>query len=89
MQRLITEYYERICQQIKTTKKKFLKTCNLPRLNSEETDNSNSLITSKKTESVIKNLPTNKSQGPKSFTGELLHTFKDDSIFLKLFQNKE
>ena len=80
MQRIIREYYELICQRIKTTKKKFLKTCNLPRLNSEEIENSNSLITSKETESVIKTLPTTKSQGPNGFTGELLHTFKDDLI---------
>lgn len=50
--------------------KKFLETYNLPKLSWEKIENPNRWITSEVTDSVIKNLPTNKSQGPGSFTGE-------------------
>ena len=40
---------------------KFLEKHNLLRLNQEEIENTNRLITSTKIETVIKNLPTNKS----------------------------
>ena len=40
---------------------KFLERDNLPRLNQEETESINRPTTSKEIETVIKNLPTNKS----------------------------
>ena len=49
---------------------KFLEMHNLPRLNQEETENINRPITSTEMETVIKNLPTNKSPVPDGFTGE-------------------
>ena len=42
---------------------KFLERYNFPRLNQEELENINRPITSKEIETVIKNLPTNKSPG--------------------------
>ena len=48
---------------------KFLEKYNLPKLNQGEIENLNRPITSIQIESVIKNLPTNKSPGPDGFTG--------------------
>ena len=41
---------------------KFLEKCNLPKLNKEEIENLNRPITSTEIKTVIKSLPTNKSQ---------------------------
>ena len=49
---------------------KFLEKYNLPKLNQEEIENLNRRITSIEIETVIKNLPTNKSPGPDGFIGE-------------------
>ena len=47
---------------------KFLEKHSLLRLNQEEIENINRTITSTEIETVIKNLPTNKSQGRDGFT---------------------
>ena len=67
---------------------KFLERYNLPRLNQEEIENVNRAITSNVIETVIKNLPTNKSPGPDGFTGEFYQTFREEltPILLKRFQ---
>jgi len=57
---------------------KFLEKYNLPKLNQEEIQNLNRLIKSTEIETVIKNLPTNKSPGPDSFTGEFYQKFREE-----------
>ena len=61
----------------------------ISRLNQEEIENMNRPITSSEIETVIKNLPTNKSPGPDGFTAEFCPTFREEltPILLKLFQN--
>ena len=67
---------------------KFLERYNLPRLNREEAENMNRPITSNEIETVLKNLPTNRSPGPDSFTGEFYQRFREEltPTLLKLFQ---
>ena len=67
---------------------KFLEMNNFPRRNQEELENVNRPITSNENETVIKNLPTNKSPGPDGFTGAFYQTFREELalILLKLFQ---
>ena len=68
---------------------KFLEKHNLSTPNQEEIESMNRPITSTEIETVIKNLPTNKSPGPDGFTGEFYQTFREEltPIPLKLFQN--
>ena len=49
---------------------KFLEKYNFQKLNQEEAEKLNRPITSTKIETVIRNLPANKSPGPDGFTAE-------------------
>ena len=66
----------------------FLEKYNLPKLNQEETENLNRPNTSTEIETLIKNLPTNKSPGPNGFTAEFYQKFREEltPILIKLFQ---
>ena len=67
---------------------KFLEKYNFPKLNQEEIENLNRPITSTEMETVIRNLPTNKSPGPDGFTGQFYQKFREKltPILLKLLQ---
>ena len=67
---------------------RFLEKFNLLRMNQEGIEIMNNPITSTEIETVIKNLPKNKSLGPDGFTGEFYQTFREElvPILLKLFQ---
>ena len=67
---------------------KFLEKYNFPKLNQQEIENLNKPITSTEIETVIRNLPANKSPGPDSFTAEFYQKFREEltPILLKLFQ---
>ena len=67
---------------------KFLEKYNFPKLNQEEIENLNRSITSTEIETVIRNLPANKSSGPDSFTAEFYQKYREEltPILLKLFQ---
>ena len=65
-----------------------LEKISLPRLNQEEREIMNNPITNTEIETVIKNLPQNKSPEPDGLRGEFSQTFGGElmPIFLKLFQ---
>ena len=69
---------------------KFLEKYNFTKPNQEEIEieNLNRPITSTEIETVIRNLPENKSPGPDGFTAEFYQKFREEliPILLKLFQ---
>ena len=66
---------------------KFLEKYNFPKLNQEEIENLNRPITSMEIETVIRNLPTNRSPGQENFTTELYRNFRElTPILFKFFQ---
>ena len=72
IQRIIRDYYEQLHDNKMGNLEemdRFLEKFNLPRLNQEEIENMNNLITSTEIEVVNKNLPKNKSPGPYGFKG--------------------
>ena len=67
---------------------KFLEKYNFPKLNQEEVENLSRPITSTEIETVIRNLPANKSPGPDGFTDEFYQKFREELtlILLKPFR---
>ena len=90
-QKIIRHYYKQLYankMDILEEMDKFLERYNFPRLKQEELENINRPITGNEIETVIKNLPTNKSPGPDGFTGEFYQTLREEltPVLLKLFQ---
>ena len=67
---------------------KFLEKYNFQKLNQKEIEILNRPITSMEIETVIRNLPANKSPGPDGFTAEFYQKCREEltPILLKLFQ---
>ena len=67
---------------------KFLEKYNFPKLDQEEIENLNRPITSMEIETVITNLPANKSPGQDGSTAEFYQKFREEltPILLKPFQ---
>ena len=67
IQRIIRDYYQQLyANKMDNVEEmdKFLEKYNFPKLNQEEIENLNRSITSTEIETVIRNLPVNKSPGP-------------------------
>ena len=91
MQRIIRDYYQQLyANKIDNLEEidKVLEKYNFPKLNQEEIGNLNRPVTSIEIETVIRNLPANKSPGPDGFTPEFYQKFREEltPILLKLFQ---
>ena len=91
MKRIIKDYYQQLYADKMDNLEEmdeFLEKHNLPKLNQEEIENLNRPITNMEIETVIKNLPTNKSPGQDGFTAESYQKFREEltPILLKLLQ---
>ena len=64
---------------------KFLENYNFPKMDQEEIENLNRHITSTEIETVIKNLPANKSPGPDCFIAEFYQKFSEEGKLPKSF----
>ena len=90
IQRIIRDYYQQLyANKMDNLEEmdKFLEKYNFPKLNQKEIENLSRPITSTEIETVIRNLPANKSPGPDCFTAEFYQKFRVEltPILLKLF----
>lgn len=83
IKRIIKEYYEQLyahkCDNLDEMDQ-FLERQNLPKLTQEEIDDLNQPMSIKEMESIINNLPKQKTPGPDVVTGEYHQTFKEEMI---------
>ena len=91
IQRIIRDYYQQLyANKMDNVEEmdKFLERYNFPKLSQEEIENLNRPITSTEIETVIRNLPANKSPWPEGFTAEFYQKLREElsPILLKLFQ---
>ena len=91
IQRNIEDYYQQLyANKMDNVEEmdKFLEKYNFPKLNQEEIENLNRPITSTEIDTVIRNIPTNKSPGLDGFTDEFYQKFREELtlILLKLFR---
>ena len=90
IQRIVRDYYQQLyANKMDNVEEmdKFLDKYNFPKLNQEEIENLRH-ITSTEIESVIRNLPANKSPGPDGFTAKFYQKFREEltPILLELCQ---
>ena len=90
IQRIIKDHQQLYANKVDNLEEmdKFLEKYNFPKLNQEEIENVNRSITNTEIETVIRNLPVNKSPGPDGFTAEFYQKFIEEltPMLLKLFQ---
>ena len=89
IQKIIRDYYQQLyANKMDNLEEmdKFLEKYNFPKLNQEEIENLNRPITSMEIETIIRNLPANKSPGPDGFTAEFYQKFRKEltPLLLKL-----
>ena len=92
--RIIRDYYQQLyANKMDNLEEidKFIEKYNFPKLNQEEIENLNRPITSMEIETVIRNLPANKSPRPDGFTAKFYQNFREElsPMLLKLFQKIE
>ena len=85
---MVKHYYELYAKKRENLGEmdKFLEKYNLPKLNEEEAESLNRLITAGEIEAAIKKLLAHKSPAPDGFTGEFYKTFKEELTLLRLFK---
>ena len=84
IQRIIRDYYQQLyANKMDNVEEmdKFLEKYNFPKLNQEEIENLNRPIMSMEIETVIRNLPANKSPGPDGFTAEFYQKFRGANTY--------
>ena len=77
MQRIVRNYEQVYAKKFENLGEmdKFQQSYNLQKLNQEEAERLNRLITTSEVDTVIKILPAHKGPGPDGFTGEFCQTF--------------
>ena len=81
IQRIIRDYYQQLYANETDNLEemdKLLEKYNFPKLNQEDIEILNRLFTSTEIETVIRNLPANKSPGPDGFTAEFYQESREE-----------